>query len=197
MRTSSLVGSLGIGRPFPVRVESMIRTPLSQPDDCVREINELYNEGCELVRVAFPESGLSEDLSKVVALSPLEIMADIHFNHRLAIEAIKAGCRSIRINPGNMGSKNLSEMSRYMKASGTVVRVGANAGSLSGSQMEKAFGDTARALFMAVEEQIRLLEEHGVEKIIMSAKYSSIPVTIKANSQLAAKFHYPVHITGT
>ncbi len=194
MRTSSIIGSLGIGRPFPIRVESMIRTPLSRPDDCLREINELFDEGCELVRIAFPEESLSENLARVLASSPLEIMADIHFDHRLAIAAITAGCRAIRINPGNMSNKNLSELSRHVNSAGTIVRVGSNAGSLSGSQIKKASGDTSRALFIAVEEQICLLEKYGVEKIIMSAKSSSVQVTLKANSLLAAKFRYPVHI---
>lgn len=194
MRTASCIGSLGIGRPFPVRVESMIRSPLSRPDDCVLEIKELYDEGCELVRIAFPEAGLSENLAKVLALSPVEIMADIHFDQLLAIEAIKAGCRAIRINPGNTGSKNLSELASYINTTGTVVRIGSNAGSLSRSQMEKACGDTARALFMAVEEQIHVLEQQGVDRIIMSAKSSSVPVTLKANFMLAGKFRYPIHI---
>lgn len=194
MRTSSHIGSLGIGRPFPIRVESMIRTPLSRPDDCLLEINELFNEGCELVRIAFPEDSLSEGLTKIISLSPLEIMADIHFDHRLAVKAIMAGCRAIRINPGNMSNKNLSELCKQIIASGTVVRVGSNAGSLSASQIGKALGDTSRALYIAVEEQIRVLEDYGVKNIIMSAKSSSVSVTLKANSLLAARFRYPVHI---
>lgn len=194
MRTSCIIGSLGIGRSFPVRIESMVRTPLSDPFGCDREINELHREGCELVRIAFPEMSLSRNLTRVLESSPLEIMADIHFDYRLAIEAIKAGCRAIRINPGNMSSKNLAELSRHLQATGTVVRVGSNAGSLSGSQIEKANGDTSLALFSAVEEQIQVLENCGIENIIMSAKSSSVPVTLKANSLMAARFRYPIHI---
>ncbi|MDO9507920.1 MAG: (E)-4-hydroxy-3-methylbut-2-enyl-diphosphate synthase [Thermovirgaceae bacterium] len=195
MRIRTLIGSLGIGRPFPVRVESMVRTPLDQPEECLREIHSLHEEGCELVRIAFPEIGLADNLLKVVSSSPVETMADIHFDHRLAIMAIKSGCRSIRINPGNMGcSRSLIELSRLINAAETIVRVGANAGSLSRSQMEKAEGDTSRALFETVSEQILTLQKLGVERIIMSAKSSSIPVTLKANTLLAGKFRYPVHV---
>ncbi|HAK40710.1 MAG TPA: 1-hydroxy-2-methyl-2-(E)-butenyl 4-diphosphate synthase, partial [Synergistaceae bacterium] len=97
------VGQLGIGNGFPVRVESMLRTPLHDLQGCLEEVRLLAVEGCELVRIAFPEMVLSGNLSKLVEGSPIEIMADIHFDHRLAIEAIRSGCRSIRINPGNMG----------------------------------------------------------------------------------------------
>ncbi len=195
MQGRTMIGSLGIGKPFPVRVESMLRTPLDQVEDCLREIHCLHEEGCELVRIAFPEVTLSDNLSKVVSFSPVEVMADIHFDHRLAIKAVRSGCRAIRINPGNMGSsRNLVELSTLIKDAGTVVRVGANAGSLSRSQIEKAKGDISRALFEAVRVQILALQELGVERIIMSAKSSSIPVTLKANALLAGKFRYPVHV---
>lgn len=195
MKGRTIIGSLGIGKPFPVRVESMLRTPLDQPEECLREIHSLQEEGCELVRIAFPMIALSDNLSKVISSSPVEVMADIHFDHRLAISAVKSGCRAIRINPGNMGSsRNLIELAALLKTAETVVRVGANAGSLSRSQIDKAEGDTSRALFEAVSLQILALQELGVERIIMSAKSSSIPVTLKANALLAGKFRYPVHV---
>ena len=189
-----MVGSLGVGNGFPVRVESMLKTPLQDLPGCLEEARSLAEEGCELVRVAFPEVGLSRELSRLVESSPIEVMADIHFDHRLAIRAIDSGCRSVRINPGNMGGhRGMSELSRAVRDNGVVVRIGANSGSLSRSQMEKAGGDVGRALFDAVSEQVGLLLDWGVEEMILSAKSSSIKTTLRANSMIASTFDAPIH----
>jgi (E)-4-hydroxy-3-methylbut-2-enyl-diphosphate synthase len=191
---SVTIGTLGIGGSFPVRVESMLRTPLGRTGECLEEILHLHENGCELARVAFPEVLLSDSLSSLLRESPMEIMADIHFDHRLAMKAIEVGCRSIRINPGNMASKSgLAELCKMIIESGTVVRVGANGGSLSRAQIAKAGDNRVSALLAAVDDQIRALEDHGVEKIIMSLKSSSVNETLKANTLLAERFGYPVH----
>jgi len=190
-----MVGSLGVGIGFPVRVESMLKTPLQDLQGCLDEALSLAEEGCELVRVAFPELGLSRELARLIEDSPIEVMADIHFDHRLAIRAIDCGCRSVRINPGNMGGhRGMKELSGAVKGNGVVVRVGANSGSLSRSQMEKAGGDAGRALFDAVSEQVRLLQDWGVGEMILSAKSSSIKTTLRANSLIASTFDNPIHI---
>ncbi|MGB4209201.1 MAG: (E)-4-hydroxy-3-methylbut-2-enyl-diphosphate synthase [Thermovirgaceae bacterium] len=190
-----MVGSLGVGNGFPVRVESMLKTPLQDLPGCLEEARSLAEEGCELVRVAFPEVGLSRELSRLIEGSPIEVMADIHFDHRLAIRAIDSGGRSVRINPGNMGGhRGMSELSRAVRDNGVVVRIGANSGSLSRSQMEKAGGDAGRALFNAVSEQVGILLDWGVEEMILSAKSSSIKTTLRANSLIASTFEHPVHI---
>ena len=190
-----MVGSLGVGIGFPVRVESMLKTPLQDLQGCLDEALSLAEEGCELVRVAFPELGLSRELARLIEDSPIEVMADIHFDHRLAIRAIDCGCRSVRINPGNMGGhRGMKELSGAVKGNGVVVRVGANSGSLSRSQMEKAGGDAGRALFDAVSEQVRLLQDWGVGEMILSAKSSSIKTTLRANSLIASTYDNPVHI---
>ena len=190
-----MVGSLGVGSGFPVRVESMLKTPLQDLPGCLEETRSLAEEGCELVRVAFPAMGLSGELSRLIEGSPIEVMADIHFDHRLAIGAIDSGCRSVRINPGNMGGhRGMRELSRAVNDNGVVVRIGANSGSLSRSQMEKAGGDVGRALFDAVSEQVGLLLDWGVEEMILSAKSSSIKTTLRANSMIASTFDAPIHI---
>ena len=189
------VGQLGIGNGFPVRVESMLRTPLHDLQGCLEEVLSLADEGCELVRVAFPEMVLSGNLSRLVEGSPTEIIADIHFDHRLAIEAIRSGCRSVRINPGNMGGPGrIRELSSAVKDSGVVVRIGANSGSLSRSRLEQAKGDAGRALFDAVQEQEDALHCCGVEDIIVSAKSSSLDETLRANSLIASSSCHPIHI---
>ena len=194
-RTSVMVGDLGIGNGFPVRVESMLKTPLQDLRGCLEEVRLLADEGCELVRVAFPGMELSEALSRLIEDSPIEVMADIHFDHRLAIRAITSGCRSVRVNPGNMGGRRgIRELCSAVKDHGVVVRIGANSGSLSRSQIEQASGDTGQALFDAVSDQAGLLLDWGVEDIILSAKSTSIRVTLRANSLIASAFDQPVHI---
>jgi len=192
---SVMVGNLGIGKDFPVRVESMLKTPLQDLRGCLEEVQLLAGEGCELVRVAFPGMELSEALSCLIEDSPIEVMADIHFDHRLAIRAITSGCRSVRINPGNMGGRRgIRELCSAVRDHGVVVRIGANSGSLSRSQIEQATGDTGKALFEAVSEQAGLLLDWGVEDLILSAKSTSIRATLRANSLIASVFDYPVHI---
>jgi len=193
-KKSVYIGALGIGGNFPVRVESMLRTPLADIKACMTELTGLEREGCELVRVAFPDPGSAKNLSRLISLSTVEIMADIHFDHRLAIGAIDAGCRSIRINPGNMGGrKKLKELSDLVVEREVLVRIGANAGSLSSSQVERAGRDIAKALSDTVSEQVFALQDNGVDRIIISAKSSSPQVTLKANTFLASKFQYPIH----
>ncbi len=192
---SVAIGSLGVGGSFLVRVESMLRTPLERTEECLEEARVLHENGCELARVAFPEAGLCRSLSSLLRESPMEIMADIHFDYRLAIKAIEGGCRSIRINPGNMAANSgLAELCKKIIERGTVLRVGANGGSLSRAQIDNAGGNRVSALLAAVEGQIRILESYGVEKIIMSLKSSSVNETLKANSLLVERFPYPVHV---
>ncbi len=189
-----MIGSLGIGGGQPVRVESMLRSSLDDIEACLMELAGLEEEGCELARVAFPESRMDKNLSRLICLSSVEIMADIHFDHRLAIRAIESGCRSVRINPGNMGGrKNLKALSDLLNERKIAVRVGANAGSLSRSQVERSGGDVAKALAEAVGGQVLDLLENGVESIMISAKSSSPQLTLRANSLLASKFDMPIH----
>jgi (E)-4-hydroxy-3-methylbut-2-enyl-diphosphate synthase len=122
-------------------------------------------------------------------------MADIHFDHRLAIAAIDAGMPSIRINPGNMGNKQgLSEVVTAAQAHGTVIRIGANGGSLNNKQLAQTCGDRAAALVLAVEEQLSMLHEHGFDRIIISAKSSNVMETVRANAAMSQKYDDPVHI---
>ncbi len=196
MRRNVHIGSLGIGPSYPVRVESMLKTPLSMGRELwLREIEDLAAAGCELVRVAFPDMALGEQLVSLVDDSCIPVMADIHFNFALAMASIEAGCPAIRINPGNMGSPDkLQNFAAFARKHGVVVRVGSNSGSIPESKIREADMDEAAALADSVGRQVRLLQETGLEDIIISAKSTSPRVTARANEFLARDYDYPIHI---
>ena len=189
------IGGMQFGGGAPIRVESMLKSRLEEPQACQEELQGLAEAGCELVRVAFPQLELFDHLVEVCAHSPIPIMGDIHFNYALALKALEAGVSSIRINPGNMADRSgLLSLLQECQARGTVIRVGANGGSVSNEQIQAAKGDKALALVYAVEEQLKILEAHDFKNLIISAKSSSVTQTIRANSLLAQKYPYPLHI---
>jgi (E)-4-hydroxy-3-methylbut-2-enyl-diphosphate synthase len=195
MKRCVVVGSLAIGGKAPIRVESMLKTPLSDGDSTFKEMNELVDAGCELVRVAFPDVSLKKNLAECVSRSQIPVMADIHFDHRLAIAAIEAGCAAIRTNPGNMDSRYIRTVVEIAKERGSTIRIGSNSGSVNRKQMEEAKGDKARALFLAVKEQADLLLSSGFDRIILSAKSTSVPITVRANALLAQAYpDLPFHV---
>ena len=195
MKRSVQIGPLVIGGGAPVRVESMLKTPLTDREGCRDQCERLVAVGCELARVALPRPELADDLTWLVEHTSLPLMADIHFDPALALLAMEAGCRAIRINPGNMPLGRLNDVISTAKALGTVIRIGANGGSVSGRQMEEAKGDRAAALFLAVREQAELLLNSGFEEMILSAKSSSVPECVRANVLIAQAYPgFPMHI---
>ncbi|NCC56958.1 MAG: 4-hydroxy-3-methylbut-2-en-1-yl diphosphate synthase [Synergistales bacterium] len=194
-RRSVSIGGLRVGGGAPVRVESMLVSPLSDGDEAYEELMALVNVGCELARVAFPQREDFGRLKKLNASSPIPLMADIHFDYRLALLAIEAGCRAIRINPGNLGGRNgLCEVVSAARDSDVVIRIGANSGSVNNDQLRRASGDRALALVAAVEEQLEQLLDEGFEALILSAKSSSVHETLRANLDLASRHDFPFHI---
>ena len=181
MKRSVKINNLVIGAGQPVRVESMLKTRLNDRDACVAQCESLLNCGCELARVALPRAELYEDLKYLVNHAKLTLMADIHFDPNLAILAMQAGCKAIRINPGNMPLNRLNDVIAMAKDLGAVIRIGANGGSVSERQLEEAKGDRAKALFLAVREQAELLLNNKFENLILSAKSSSVPECVRAN----------------
>ena len=192
---SVTIDGIRFGGGAPVRVESMLKTRLDDVEGCARELEALRDAGCELVRVAFPDAALQSKLADLVGRSRVPLMADIHFSHKYALAAIDAGCRSIRINPGNMsGREGLMEVLGAARANGVVIRIGSNGGSLDSRTLEACGGDRSLALFRAVESQLLPLRDAGFEEIILSAKSSSVRDTIAANLMLAQKYPYPLHV---
>ena len=189
------IGNLTLGGTAPVRVESMLKIPLSSRDECLAQCVSLHREGCELIRAAYPSSAFKEDLEWLNSRSPVPLMADIHFDPALALEALEAGLPSLRINPGNMPLTKLRDLVRCAGERGAVIRIGANGGSLSSRHLLAAGGVRSDALVLAVEEQLHLLLDEGFDKIILSAKSTSVPETVRANYLLAARYpDFPFHI---
>jgi len=190
------IQGLMIGKNFPVRVESMLKIPLSKPAECFAQLKRLHSEGCELVRIALPSMDWCNNLGKLIRESPIPIMADIHFDHKLALKAMQLGCKAIRINPGNMKTGDgLRSLVACAKDHGTIIRIGANSGSVNSFQLKKADGDVGQALFIAVEEQIHLLLDNNFEDIILSAKSTNVLETVKSNILLSDKYpDFPFHV---
>jgi (E)-4-hydroxy-3-methylbut-2-enyl-diphosphate synthase len=159
------------------------------------QIGELVSAGCEVVRVAVPKSEDAQALSKLVYLSPIPVIADIHFNASLALRAVEAGVAAVRINPGNIGGTDkTAQVVRAAKAKGIPMRIGANSGSLPKHLVELAQKDTAAALVEEALEQVRLLESMDFYDFKISVKSSSVPTMIRAYRMLSERVPYPLHL---
>jgi (E)-4-hydroxy-3-methylbut-2-enyl-diphosphate synthase len=189
------VGNVPIGGGAPVVVQSMTLTYTHDIEATMGQIGRLASAGCEVVRVAVPKIEDAEALRKLVYLSPLPIVADIHFNASLALRAIDAGVAKVRINPGNIGGPDrVAEVVKAAKAKGVPMRVGANSGSLPKHLVSLAQEDTAAALVEEALEQVRLLESMDYRDFAISVKSSSVPTMIRAYRLLSEKVPYPLHL---
>jgi (E)-4-hydroxy-3-methylbut-2-enyl-diphosphate synthase len=189
------VGDVKIGGGAPVVVQSMTLTKTHDVEATTAQIAALVSAGCEIARVAVPKNEDAAALPKIVRLSPIPVIADIHFNASLALKAIDAGVAAVRINPGNIGGPDkVAEVVRAAKAAGTPMRIGANAGSLPDHLQELAREDTAEALVVEAIEQVELLERLGFHDFKISVKASHVPTMIRAYRMLAAKVPYPLHL---
>jgi (E)-4-hydroxy-3-methylbut-2-enyl-diphosphate synthase len=189
------VGGVAIGGGAPVVVQSMTLTKTYDVDATMAQIADLASAGCEIVRVAVPKSKDADALRKLVYLSPVPLIADIHFNASLALKAIDAGVAAVRINPGNIGgSDKVASVVEAAKKKGIPMRIGANSGSLPKHLVELAQKDTAEALVEEALEQVRLLESLGYYDFKISVKSSSVPTMIRAYRMLSERVPYPLHL---
>ena len=189
------VGGVAIGGGAPVVVQSMTLTKTYDVDATMAQIADLASAGCEIVRVAVPKSEDADALRKLVYLSPVPLIADIHFNASLALKAIDAGVAAVRINPGNIGGPDkVASVVEAAKKKGIPMRIGANSGSLPKHLVELAQKDTAEALVEEALEQVRLLESMGYYDFKISVKSSSVPTMIRAYRMLSERVPYPLHL---
>jgi (E)-4-hydroxy-3-methylbut-2-enyl-diphosphate synthase len=189
------VGGVPVGGGAPVAVQSMTLTKTHDVEATTAQIAALASAGCEIVRVAVPKNEDAAALPKIVRLSPIPVIADIHFNASLALKAIDAGVAAVRINPGNIGGPDrVVEVVTAAKAKGVPMRIGANAGSLPEHLQELARKDTAEALVVEALEQVELLEKLDYRDFKISVKASHVPTMIRAYRMLAAKVPYPLHL---
>jgi (E)-4-hydroxy-3-methylbut-2-enyl-diphosphate synthase len=173
----------------------MTLTKTYDVDATISQIADLASAGCEIVRVAVPKAEDAEALKKLVYLSPVPLIADIHFNASLALKAIDAGVAAVRINPGNIGGPDkVASVVEAAKAQGIPMRIGANSGSLPKHLVELAQRDTAEALVEEALEQVRLLESMDYYDFKISVKSSSVPTMIRAYRMLSERVPYPLHL---
>lgn len=195
-RTRGLrIGSVCIGGGAPVAVQSMTNTDTRDAYATLSQIRRLHAAGCEIVRLAVPDERAAAALKTIAAASPVPLIADIHFNHRLAIAALDAGLQGLRINPGNIGGeKALNNVAAAAKACGAVIRVGVNSGSVEKELLERYGGPTPKALAESALSHALMLEKHGFYNIKVSLKSSSTADTIAACRIMAESADYPLHL---
>jgi (E)-4-hydroxy-3-methylbut-2-enyl-diphosphate synthase len=189
------VGDVSIGGGAPVVVQSMTLTKTHDVEATVAQIAELASAGCEVVRCAVPKTEDAEALRRIVRLSPIPVIADIHFNASLALKAIEAGVAAVRINPGNIGGPEKVELVvEAARKAGIPMRIGANSGSLPKHLSDLAHRDQAEALVEAALEEVRLLEKLDFHDFKISVKSSHVPTMIRAYRMLSEKVPYPLHL---
>jgi (E)-4-hydroxy-3-methylbut-2-enyl-diphosphate synthase len=189
------VGNVRIGGGAPVAVQSMTLTKTHDVEATTAQIAALASAGCEIARVAVPNTEDAEALPKLIRLSPIPIIADIHFNASLALKAIEAGVAAVRINPGNIGGPDkVAQVVTAAKRTNTPMRIGANSGSLPKHLFGLAQQDQAEALVEAALEEVRLLEQLGFHDFKISVKATHVPTMIRAYRMLSAKVPYPLHL---
>jgi (E)-4-hydroxy-3-methylbut-2-enyl-diphosphate synthase len=189
------VGGVKIGGGAPVSIQSMTKTDTRDAAATLRQIRELKKEGCDLIRVAVPDRAAALAFQRICARSPLPVIADIHFDHRLALAAVAAGAAAIRLNPGNIGPEwKVKEVVKACREKGVPIRVGANTGSLP-PDLERRYGPgSPQALAEAALQQARLIEKAGWAEIKVSVKAFGIHTTIAAFRILAKRVDYPFHL---
>lgn len=188
------IGKIKIGGDNPVAIQSMANIKTSKIADVIRQIEDLTNLGCDIIRVSVKDDDDVSALKEIKKHITIPLVADIHFNYKYALGAIDNGVDKIRINPGNIGSeKNVEEVAKALKATGIAVRVGSNSGSVEKELLAK-YGKNEVSLAESALKNVAVLERYGVENIVISAKASNVPLTVKTYKYLHGKTDYPLHV---
>ena len=189
------VGSVKIGGNNPIVVQSMTNTKTYDINSTVKQIAALAEAGCDIVRVAVPKMEDAEALVAIKKQISLPLIADIHFDYRLALKALEAGVDGLRLNPGNIGKKEyVKAVVTAAKERNVPIRIGVNAGSLDQKILLKYGGITAEGMVESALEHIRILEENNFDNIKISLKAHDVPLTIAAYKLMADTVHYPLHL---
>lgn len=189
------VGGVRIGGGSPVSIQSMCNTDTRDVSVTVRQILELEAAGCELIRVAVPDMEAAEAVKRIKERIHIPLIADIHFDYRLALKCIENGIDKVRINPGNIGSRDRVKLvADAAKAKGIPIRIGVNGGSLEKRLIEKYGGPTAEALVESALGHVEILEDVDFSDIVVSIKVSSVPVMLEAYRMFSEKTDIPLHV---
>ncbi len=190
-----MIGNVPVGGGAPIVVQSMTKTFTIDTTKTIRQIKRLENLGCEVVRLAVPDQDSAEALGRIKKNTRIPLIADIHFDWRLALEAIRQGVDGLRINPGNIGARwKIKEVVTAAKERAIPIRVGVNSGSLERDILKRYKRPTPEALVESARRHIEMLEDMGFSSIKVSLKGSDVPLTIEAYRLFAEEFDYPTHI---
>ena len=189
------VGKLRLGAGNPVLVQSMTNTDTRDAEATLRQICALHEAGCDLVRVSVYDEACAEAVKTLTDKSPVPLVADIHFDHRLAIRSAENGIAKLRINPGNIGGEaKVRELADCAKAHHIPIRIGVNSGSVEKELLEKYGGPTAECLVESALGHARMLEKAGFDDIVLSMKSSDVRLTIEAYRLASRRCGYPLHV---
>jgi (E)-4-hydroxy-3-methylbut-2-enyl-diphosphate synthase len=189
------IGPVAIGGGAPIAVQSMTTTQTADAAATLAQVRALAEAGADVVRLAVPDDDAAQALPAIVRASPVPLVADIHFDYRLALQALAAGIQGVRLNPGNIGSKErVREVVRVARERSVPIRIGVNAGSLEKDIVEKHGWPTAEGMVESAERHIRFLEDEGYREIKVSLKAHDVAMTVQANRLFSQRHDYPLHL---
>lgn len=189
-----LIGKTPVGGGSPVTIQSMTNTPTKDIESMVAQIKTLEEEGCDVIRVSVSDSESAKAISKIKEKIKIPLVADIHFDHKLALEAIAQGADKIRINPGNIGKpEKVKEITTEAKRAGISIRVGVNSGSVKKEFLDK-YENASEALVQSALESVRLLESFDFDRIVVSVKASHLNEAMEAYREISKRIDYPLHL---
>ena len=190
-----MVGDVAVGGEAPITVQSMTTTKTADVDGTLAQVYALSGSGADIVRITCNDAAAAQGLAEIVPRSPVPIIADIHFQYRLALAALEAGVAGLRLNPGNIRDEaHIKTVARAAAASGVSIRVGVNAGSLDRDLLAEYGGPVPEALVQSAQTEIGYLEDVGFHDIKISVKHSHVPSMVEAYRLLAAAVDYPLHL---
>lgn len=189
------IGNKVIGGGNPIMIQSMTNTKTDDVVATVKQIHRLQEAGCDIIRCTVPTLEAAKAIAEIKKEIAIPLVADIHFDYKMAIAAIENGADKIRINPGNIGGKDkLAEVVRVAKERNVPIRVGVNSGSLEKELVEKYHGVTAKGIVESALDKVSMIEEFGYDNIVISIKSSDVLMSVEAHECLAGKTPYPIHV---
>ncbi len=189
------IGNRVIGGGNPILIQSMTNVPTQNVEECINQIHRLEAAGCEIIRCTVPTMEAAEALGRIKKQIHIPLVADIHFDYRMALAAMENGADKIRINPGNIGSRDKVEaVVRMAKERNIPIRIGVNSGSLEKHLLEKYGGVTAEGIVESALDKVKLVEAMDYDNLVVSIKSSDVMMCVRAHEILAAQTHYPLHV---
>ena len=189
------IGGVKIGGGNPIAIQSMTNTPTQDPEKTVAQILALEKAGCEIIRCTVPDETAAKALSVIKKQIHIPLVADIHFDYKMAIAAMENGADKIRINPGNIGGREkLNEVVKVAKERNIPIRVGVNSGSLEKDLVEKYGGVTAKGIVESALDKVHMIEDAGYDNLVISIKSSNVLMCVEAHDLIAEAVNYPLHV---